>query len=44
LTSLSQAALSAVRKCNPLRIPAQFQPYYEQWKVRRIRFDPEEMG
>ena len=43
LTSLSAAALNAARECNPLRIPAQFAPYYEQWKSRVIAFDPQEM-
>ncbi|MGE3245454.1 MAG: cell envelope biogenesis protein TolA [Beijerinckiaceae bacterium] len=40
---LAESAVRAVRKCNPLRIPAQFAPYYEQWKARILRFDPEEM-
>jgi colicin import membrane protein len=36
--------MRAVRRCNPLRIPAQYQPFYEEWKARRVRFDPEEMS
>lgn len=44
LQSLAESALRAVRRCNPLRIPAQFQPYYQQWKSRIVRFDPEELG
>lgn len=43
LRSLAESALRATRRCNPLRIPAQFQPYYEQWKGRIVRFDPEDM-
>jgi len=43
LKPLAASALRAVRKCDPLRIPAQFLPYYEQWKARILRFDPEEM-
>jgi colicin import membrane protein len=45
LRSLADSALRAVRNplCNPMRIPAQFQPYYEEWKERILRFDPEEM-
>ncbi|MDP4595203.1 MAG: cell envelope biogenesis protein TolA, partial [Beijerinckiaceae bacterium] len=43
LQSLADSALRAVRKCDPLRIPAQFAPYYNQWKARILRFDPEEM-
>jgi hypothetical protein len=41
--SLASAALGAVRTCNPLKIPAQFAPFYDQWKSRTIAFDPEEM-
>jgi colicin import membrane protein len=44
LRSLAESALRAVRRCNPLRIPAQYQPFYEEWKARRVRFDPEEMS
>jgi colicin import membrane protein len=43
LRSLAESALRAVRRCDPLRIPAQYQPYYDQWKGRIVRFDPEEM-
>jgi colicin import membrane protein len=38
---LAESALRAVRRCNPLRIPAQYQPYYEQWKDWVVGFDPE---
>ena len=44
LRSLSDSALRAVRRCNPLKIPPQFMPYYDQWKDRILRFDPEEMA
>jgi colicin import membrane protein len=43
LRSLADSALRAARRCNPLRIPAQYQPYYDQWKGRIVRFDPEDM-
>lgn len=43
LKSLADSAVRAVRKCDPLRIPPQFAPYYDQWKARILRFDPEEM-
>ena len=43
LKPLAESALRAVRKCDPLRIPPQFAPYYDQWKARILRFDPEEM-
>lgn len=42
--SLADSALRAVRRCNPLKIPAQFQPYYEQWKDWLVNFDPEDMN
>ncbi|MDI9848020.1 cell envelope biogenesis protein TolA [Rhodoblastus sp. 17X3] len=41
LRGLAESALRAARRCNPLRIPAQFQPYYEQWKDWVVGFDPE---
>lgn len=44
MRSLADSALRAVRKCNPLRIPEQYAPYYEEWKGRVLRFDPEEMA
>ena len=43
LASLASAALNAVHECNPLRIPSQFAQYYDQWKSRKIDFDPELM-
>ncbi|WP_026606506.1 cell envelope integrity/translocation protein TolA [Methylocapsa acidiphila] len=43
LRSLAESALRAVRRCDPLHIPAQYQPYYDQWKGRIVRFDPEDM-
>lgn len=41
--TLAESAVRAVRRCDPLHIPAQYQPYYDQWKGRIVRFDPEEM-
>jgi colicin import membrane protein len=43
LRNLADSALRAVRRCDPLRIPARYQPYYNEWKGRIVRFDPEEM-
>ena len=40
--SLADSALRAVRKCNPLKIPAQYAPYYEEWRQRRLRLHPED--
>ena len=44
LRSLADSALRAVRRCNPLKIPDQFSPYYDQWKGRVLRFDPQELN
>jgi colicin import membrane protein len=41
--SLADSALRAVRRCNPLKIPARFQPYFEQWKDWVVGFDPDNM-
>lgn len=43
LRNLADSAMRAVRRCNPMHIPAAYLPYYEQWKGRVVRFDPEEM-
>jgi colicin import membrane protein len=43
LRALAESAMRAVRRSDPLRIPPQYQPYYDQWKDRIVRFDPEEM-
>jgi colicin import membrane protein len=41
--NLADSAMRAVRRCNPMHIPAAYLPYYEQWKARVVRFDPEDM-
>jgi hypothetical protein len=41
--NLADSAMRAVRRCNPMHIPAVYMPYYEQWKARVVRFDPEDM-
>jgi hypothetical protein len=38
----AESAMRAVRKCDPLKVPAQYAPYFEQWKVETIHFDPRE--
>ncbi|MGI8569452.1 MAG: cell envelope biogenesis protein TolA [Methylocella sp.] len=43
LRALAESAMRAVRRCDPLRIPSQYQLFYDQWKGRVVRFDPEEM-
>ena len=44
MRNLAESAMRAVRRCNPLRIPAQYAPYYDQWKGRVLRFDPVDMA
>jgi colicin import membrane protein len=36
----AESAIRATLKCNPLHVPEQFAPYYEQWKMKTIHFDP----
>ena len=42
LQNLADSALRAVRRCNPLKIPAQYAPYYEEWRQRRWRLHAED--
>ena len=44
MQSLADSALRAVRRCNPLKIPSQYAPYYDQWRGRVLRFDPADMA
>ena len=37
----AESAVRAVLKCNPLKLPPQYAPYFEQWKSKTIHFDPE---
>jgi colicin import membrane protein len=43
LRSLADSALRAVEKCNPMKIPERFAPYYDQWAKRVVRFNPQDM-
>jgi hypothetical protein len=36
----AESAMRAVRKCDPLKVPAEYMPFFEQWKVETIHFDP----
>ena len=38
----AESAMRAVRKCDPLRVPAEYMPFFEQWKIETIHFDPRE--
>jgi colicin import membrane protein len=37
--ALADSALRAVRRCAPYRVPAQFAPYYSDWKTLNVQFD-----
>lgn len=37
----AESAVRAVLKCNPLHVPPQYAPYFEQWKSKTIHFDPQ---
>lgn len=37
----AESAVRAVLKCNPLHVPAQYQPYFEQWRTKTVHFDPQ---
>lgn len=39
MRAMEESALRAVQKCTPLKIPAQFQTYYSDWKDISITFD-----
>ena len=38
----AESAMRAVRKCDPLKVPAEYMPYFDQWKIETIHFDPRE--
>jgi colicin import membrane protein len=37
--AMADAALRAVRRCAPYRVPAQFAPFYTDWKTLNVQFD-----
>jgi hypothetical protein len=37
----AESSMRAVLKCNPLRVPPQYVPYYEEWRTKTVHFDPE---
>ncbi|TDR89806.1 cell envelope integrity protein TolA [Enterovirga rhinocerotis] len=41
---VADSALRAARRCAPLRIPAQFAPFYNDWKHLVVDFDPRARG
>lgn len=38
--AVADAAVRAIRKCRQFEIPAKFAPYYADWKVLNVQFDP----
>ena len=42
--STADSAVRATRRCAPLRIPAQFAPYYQDWKDLVVGFYSDSMG
>ncbi len=38
----AESAVRAVLKCNPLHVPPQYSPFFEQWKSKTIHFDPQD--
>jgi hypothetical protein len=38
----AESAMRAVRKCDPLHVPPQYAPFFDEWKVETIHFDPRE--
>lgn len=37
----AKSVMAAVENCNPLPVPAQYRPFYAQWKTKTIHFDPQ---
>jgi len=37
----AKSVMQAVQVCNPLPVPAQYRPFYEQWKTKTIHFNPQ---
>jgi len=37
----AKSVMAAIQACNPLQVPAQYRPFYDQWKTKTISFDPQ---
>ena len=37
---VARAAVRAIRRCRQFEIPAKFVPYYADWKILNVQFDP----
>jgi hypothetical protein len=40
----AKSVMAAVQNCNPLPVPAQYRPFYEQWKTKTLHFNPQVAG
>ena len=40
----AKTVMAAVQSCNPLAVPAQYRPFYEQWKTKTLHFNPQVAG
>jgi len=40
----AKSVMAAVQSCNPLAVPAEYRPFYEQWKTKTIHFNPQVAG
>ena len=36
----ADSVMRAVARCNPLHIPPQYSPYFDQWRSKVVHFDP----
>ena len=36
----AESALRAVHLCNPLHVPGEYAPFFEQWRTKTFHFDP----
>ncbi|MFO1150792.1 MAG: cell envelope integrity protein TolA [Alsobacter sp.] len=41
--AMAESAVRAIKRCAPFRIPAQFAPFFSDWKELNVMFDPAEM-
>jgi len=40
----AKSVMAAVQNCNPLPVPTQYRPFYEQWKTKTVHFNPQVAG
>jgi hypothetical protein len=37
----AKSVIHALKACDPLPVPAQYRPFYEQWKTKTLHFSPQ---